>query len=151
MLRYTAFLLAAILLSGLGCDSNPGNNQPPDRDARPVSAEDVKRANREAVETDRKYAEQKKEEYRKQLQQKLTELDQQAQRWNEKIQQASGQAKEKLIQQKDEFLKKRDEFAAKLKQLDEAAGPAWKDLKAGLDRSYEDMKEAFNKTREHFK
>jgi TolA-binding protein len=148
MFRYAAFLLAGMLLAGVGCESNPGSRSQPD-DKR-VTGEDVKRANREAVETNRKYAEQKMEEYRKDMQRKLDEMNQQLERWNAKIEQATGEMKQKLIEQKAAFEKKRDAFVEQMKKLSDASGEAWKDIKVGLDRAYEDLSDSFNKARQHF-
>jgi len=150
MHRHSSYMLTGVLLVLAGCDSNPSNRATPP-DTRPVSAEDVKRANREAVEANAKYLAQEKDKYREQLQKKLDEWNQQISRWDEKIKEASGQMKEKLIEQKAEFEKKRDAFVQKLKQLDQSSGAAWQDMKEGLNKAYEDMKDAFQKANEHFK
>jgi len=148
MIRYSAYLLAGTLLAGGGCEANPGSQAQPEN--RRVTTGDVQRANREAAQTDRKYAEQKMDEYRREMQQKLDEMNQQLQRWNVKIEQASGAMKQRLIEQKEAFEKKRDAFAEQLKKLSDSSGAAWKDIKVGMDRAYEDLRDSFNKARQHF-
>lgn len=119
--------------------------------ARKVSTEDVKRETREAVDTAKQFASQKKAEYEKQLQQQLDEMDKDLQQWRAKADKATGDAKAEMEKKLKALQEQRDALAGKIKDLGKDSGEAWEEMKKGIDKAWGELKEGFDKARDSFK
>jgi len=93
----------------------------------------------------------KKEEY-------MEKLGVQLRAWSERIDFLTEKAEHEALEQKTKLLREIEEFKArsqeaqlKLKQMRETTGDAWETLVAGMDKAWEDMKEAFHQIADKFK
>lgn len=119
-IQWCAAALVAGVVSVVGC--NP-NKPPPTSPTKSVS--ELGKEFNAATKEQRKAA---KENYVKPMKEELAKLD-------EKIKGMSGDAKVKAEERRQELAKKLDEF-------ENASEEKWADLKVGVDRAYDDLKDA---------
>ncbi len=93
----------------------------------------------------------KKTDFKQQLE---TEIS----KWQAKIDEARLQLSLGKMEAKDEFKVQVDKLESEmkrakseLKELDEATTQAWGDISEGLKSSFDSMKEAYKKAKEHYK
>ena len=67
-----------------------------------------------------------------------------------KAQHAKVEVKKKFEDQLKTLKEKREKMGQKLSQVDNASEEAWKDLKKGVDSSWQSLNEAIKKARSHF-
>lgn len=115
-----------------------------------VTAEDVKKEAEEAVGTAAQYTMQKKEEYRKEMEEKLAKLDSQIDELNADIRELGEKAKPEMQSAMQDLKEKREAANKKLAELKEASEAAWADIKRGLDASVQDLEAAYQRAKTHF-
>lgn len=64
---------------------------------------------------------------------------------------AGADAKVEYDKQIDALRTQRDEVEAKLKDMADASGDAWQDMKAGFDKAWDTVSDAFTKAMSRFK
>lgn len=93
----------------------------------------------------------KKEEY-------IEKLDEQLKAWSARIDELAEKAEHEALEHKtklqreiEDFKVRRLEAQFKLRQMSDTTGDAWEKLAAGMDRAWEDMKEAMHRIADRFK
>jgi Skp family chaperone for outer membrane proteins len=116
-----------------------------------ITTEDVRRETKEAAQTGKEFLAQKKAEYQKELDKKLDEMNVELKKWQEKAEKASGDAKAEMEKQVKDLQAQRDALAAKAKDFANDTGEAWEEVKKGLEKSWTELKEAFDKASDKYK
>ncbi len=145
MFRFVCILMLAGLLTALGCEQKPA-----DRTPGKVTSEDVRRDAGKAVTTAAEYSLQTKEEFQKDLDARLNELDAKIAKLREKGHDLKDQAKAKWDQKMAELAKKRDAARAKLAEVGQSSGEAWKDVQKGAQSAWDDLDKAFRDASREF-
>ncbi len=85
----------------------------------------------------------KKEEYQAKIEAQLKEWAAKLEELKSKAAKAGAGAKDELNKQVETLKAKQDVAQKKLKEVREASGEAWKDVKQGLEKTVTDLKEAW--------
>ena len=129
-------LVATLLL--IGCETNKSST--PDTSAKISKAkekiEDASAATAEAAEAQR-------DEYAREISQRLDELDAKYEELKTRAATAEGQAKQELEEKLAEAKPKRDAAAKKLDELKQAGADRWEKVKEGVGSALEDLKKVF--------
>ena len=88
--------------------------------------------------------------YREKMKAQIDEFDAEIDRLLAKARKAKADAKIDYEKQIDELRGKRKEIAQKMDALESASGDAWKDLKQGLENSWEILKKSLSQAKEKF-
>jgi hypothetical protein len=118
---------------------------------QPVTKEDVKKQAAETMEKAKAYAEQQKQEYSKQAQSTLDDLSKKIDQLKEQAKVAKGEALTRIQSALGDLKIKQDQAKQKLQELGSSAGPAWEQIKAGVDKAVADLQKAYNDASSHFK
>lgn len=138
-IKQSTLLLAALCAGLAGCsDSARDAAAPPPTNA---SLKDVKRDVAQAVETTKVYASENKDQFVAALQEKLAKLDQ-------KISELGSKAATVKAEEGDKALTAlRDQRSAlgdKFDELKKATQETWKDVKAGVEKAYDEVEKAYD-------
>ncbi len=132
MLRYLLPMVMGLSVVAAGC-----KKQEPQK----VSVEDVKKKAAEATGTAVDYAKQEKDEYVAQAEKAVDQAKAETDKLKASAKKARAGAKRRL-QRRIKTMEARWELAErKLSELKSASGEAWKDLKSGVDKAIEDLKQ----------
>jgi len=93
----------------------------------------------------------KKEEYIDKLTTQLKEWNATIDHLASKVELQAMEHKIKLLRELDELRTRRLDAHARLRQLRGTTGDAWETLAAGMDKAWDDLKEAVHQTAEKFK
>jgi len=93
---------------------------------------------------------QSKELYQKKMEAKLDEWNARIDEMKAKAQQADAEARIEIMDQVEALRQNRDSFREKLDALKETGGDAWKDIQAGLDNAYSEMKTSLERAMGRF-
>lgn len=93
----------------------------------------------------------KKEALKEKLQEEMAKWQTQFDELTVQIKLGSMEASDKLKEQQKKLKKEFAQAKVDLKHLDKATGEAWQNINDGLKTSFETMKEAFDKAKEHYK
>jgi hypothetical protein len=145
MIRLKWMLMLAGLLAAIGCDQSRI-----DRTAGKVTSEDVRRDVGHADKTTAAYAEQTKEGYQQQLDTRLKGMDAEIAMLHEKNRDLKGNAKAEWERTLLELQAKRDSAYARLTEVRQSSGDAWKDVKKGAQLTWDDLDNAFRDASRHF-
>jgi hypothetical protein len=118
-------------------------------DADDVAA-NARQQRREAVDATAEQLRLEKEELERNLEVGLSELDEKMARLSERIKEESGEAKVRLQKQWDDLKPQRDQARQKLDELKKSSAEAWKDLKAGAQSAFAELRESVNQASERF-
>jgi hypothetical protein len=129
----------------------PINTQKQTQPTDKVTGDDVKRETKEAVDAAAKLAAQKKQEYQRELEKKLADLDQQIDAWKAKASKATAEAKVEMDKKLVVLKEKRDAVAQKMKELGDSTSAAWADVKVGIEKAYDELKDAVENAKDNFK
>jgi TolA-binding protein len=138
------FVVMGLLLA-LGCEQKPGNQTP-----GKVTSEDVRRDAGQAVETAAEYSQQAKDEFQEKLDAQLTELDGKIAKLREKSAALKDEAKANWEKTTADLETKRDAVRAKLTEVGQSSGEAWKDVQKGAQAAWDDLDKAFRDASEKF-
>jgi predicted nucleic acid-binding Zn-ribbon protein len=92
-----------------------------------------------------------KESYLQKLANQLQQRDAEIVELKAKADKVATESKSELFLQIDELREKTETARNKLKQLQTAEDGAWEDVKAGVEKSWEELKGAFSKASARFK
>jgi len=106
------------------------------------SAEDVREEASEAVDASVDYAASKKEEYEREVADKLARIDKRLARLKEQVADAGEEAGAELRDTVDRLSEKRQEVQSELARLRERAPDAWRELRDGLNAAVADLDKA---------
>ena len=115
-----------------------------------VSAEDVKKETKEALEAAKELTVQQKEEFQQKMRGELDRMQTEIDRLVFKANQAKKETRAELNKVIGELQKKKDATAKKLQDLESASGKAWSDLKSGLNTSMEELEKSYAKAKSRF-
>ncbi len=93
----------------------------------------------------------KKEEFIRELHQKIDEWDAEIDRMSIKAAQVEEDSRVEFYEQIAELKTKRMQIEEKLERIQQSGGEAWEDLKAGVDLALETMSEAIRSAAARFK
>ena len=142
------FILILLLTTGVSLGLWPGCGEKKETE---VTSKDVKKEDKEAVETAKAYTQQQKKEYQEQIEAKIKGYDQNLDELKVKAKGVKGEAKAEFNRQMDELRKKKEEASQKLKEMQSATGKAWEDLKSGVETALEDLEKTFKQMMKRFK
>jgi hypothetical protein len=118
---------------------------------QPVTKEDVKKQAAETMEKAKAYAEQQRQEYTKQVQATLDDLSKQIDQLKEQAKNYKGEALTKIDAGLADLKVKQDQAKQKLQELGSSAGPAWEQVKSGVEKAVADLQKAYNDASSYFK
>jgi molecular chaperone GrpE (heat shock protein) len=145
MFRFVWIVVLGGLLAAIGCEQKPADRAP-----GKVTSEDVRRDAGQAAETAAEYSRQTKEEFEKKLETRLKELDAEIAKLREKGRSLKDKAKADWEQKMTELATKRDAASAKLAEVRDTSGEAWKDVRKGAQSAYDDLDKAFRDASREF-
>ena len=145
MVRLSMMFVVLGLLLALGCERKPANQT-----HGKVTSEDVRRDAGQAVETAAEYSQQTKDEFQKKLDAQLTELDGQIAKLREKSADLKDEAKVNWDKTMADLETKRDAVRAKLTEVGQSSGEAWKDVQKGAQAAWDDLDKAFRDASKKF-
>ena len=145
MLRGWCVLLLAGLIAVVGCQRKPADRAP-----GKVTSEDVRREAGTAVNTAVEFSQQAKEEFQRKLDARLKNMDAEIAKLQEKGRDLKGDAKVKWDQKLADLETKRDAARAKLAEVAQSSGAAWKDVQKGAQSGWDEMDKAFRDASQEF-
>ncbi|MGE3974653.1 MAG: hypothetical protein AB7F59_09020 [Bdellovibrionales bacterium] len=92
-----------------------------------------------------------KSKFQERMNKDLARLDVELDKLKLKSREAVGTARTELDEQIKNAEAQRKEVTVKMKQMAEATGDAWKDIKNGAESAYSEMKKALTRASSHFK
>ena len=137
MVRGFCVVMLAGLLAAIGCEQKAA-----DRTPGKVTSEDVRRDAGQAAETAAEYSRQTKEEFQKNLENRLKDLDGEIAKLREKGRDLKDEAKAKWDQKMTELETKRDAARAKLVEVRDSSAEAWKDVRKGAQSAWDELDKA---------
>jgi hypothetical protein len=116
-----------------------------------VSAEEVRKEIRDALEAAKAYTFQQKEEYRKRLNRVLERTDERIAELQDQAARAGAEAKKQYAEQIEQLRHLRDKARKQAERVKSATPKAWEDLKSGIGSAFEDLRKAFEKAGKRFR
>jgi len=150
-MRHGLSLITFLLVAGLavGCRSTDGESATKPEHRVSVAAQNAATQTKQAVRAVQGYAYAQKAEMVARMKKDLGEIRRELDRLSVKVANAGAETK---ADAKAKLEAARDKWARMNKQLDRAAESAtestWDDVKGGLDRSYGELKDSFESTRQ---
>jgi predicted nucleic acid-binding Zn-ribbon protein len=89
-----------------------------------------------------------KNAYVEKMKARLDELRAEINKLGPKADKAKADVRTKYEKEIEDFRRKRKDLARKLKEIENASDSAWRDLKKGLENSFETLKKSFAQARE---
>jgi TolA-binding protein len=115
-----------------------------------VTAEDVRREAREAGQAALALAQQKKQEYQKQIEDELSDLDRQIEKLKAQANEAQAEARAKLQAEIAGLEQKKAAARKELDRVKAASAEAWEDMKEGVNAAMENLRKAYQQARTRF-
>ncbi|HEY3488367.1 MAG TPA: hypothetical protein VGL10_09905 [Gammaproteobacteria bacterium] len=134
-----------ILLSIAACEKQPE----PETDQE-ITANDVKRETGEAVDSATQYSAAKKDEFIRDMEANLQTLGRDIQTLENRARKLNGVAQEKLHSQIAELKQGYRSLETDISKLQAATGNAYENMKAGVQMSWQNLKQAYGRTAEQF-
>ena len=122
------------------CNNQDQAKQPESK----VTAQDVKKESKEALNTAVAYTEQKKEAYQKEIEAELKAYDQKLDKLKAGAMGLKDDAKAEYNQQIDMLEQKIKSASEKFNALKSASGEAWDDVKSGMDKAGNELRDAYD-------
>jgi hypothetical protein len=135
---FVAIIAAAFSLTGCGDQKEPSGSQ------TEVTSKDIKKDAAQTIETAKAYTQHQKEEYQRQLQNKLNIFDQKLDALKNKTESMQADAKIKYEETLAELQEKQKETVAAFEKLKNESGDAWSEIKNNLDQLVDDLQRAFD-------
>ena len=145
MLREICVVMLAGFIAVMGCQRNPA-----DRTPGTVTSEDVRRDAGQAVDTAVEFSRKTKEEFQKNLADRLQEMDAEIAKLREKGRDLKDEAKTKWDQKLADLETKRDTARAKLAEVGQSSAEAWKDVQNGAQSAWDELDKAFREASREF-
>lgn len=92
-----------------------------------------------------------KDLYREKIEAKLKEIKARMELLEAKAAQVKAEAKLEYQRHLDELHQKREGLRSRLDELKSSGGEAWKDLRAGMEKAADDLKQAIDKALDKFR
>ncbi|MCF8041487.1 MAG: hypothetical protein K9K65_07020 [Desulfarculaceae bacterium] len=138
MIWLTTLFAVAALFTVAGCSGD---------DEQKVTAEQVKKEAKEAVDTAMTYSKQKKDEFMAQVNQQYDSLKQQSDELMQKAKEQAAAGKEQAKQVLADLQAKQKAVSDKMVAMKEAGGEAWTKAKPELEKAMKNLQEAYNKAK----
>ncbi|QDT40737.1 hypothetical protein Pan241w_07950 [Gimesia alba] len=141
------FLSLSLLL--VACENQ--NSPAPVSSEKKVTSEDVKKEIGEAVDTTKEFTKEKRDEYARQINQKLDDLNKKIAELEAKGDKLKEDAKTKWNERLKNLKQNRDQMSQQLEEFNKSSADAWDGLKRDLDIAWTNLKQAYDKTAEEVK
>ena len=92
-----------------------------------------------------------KELYREKLEAKFKEMKARVELLEAKAAQVKAESKLEFQKHLDELRQKRDAVQGKLEEVKKSGGEAWKDLRSGMEKATEELKQAIDRAMDKFR
>ena len=138
MVRFCMMLMLVGLVTAIGCERKPA-----DRTPGKVTSEDVRRDAGQAAETAAEFSQQTKEEFQAKLDTRIKELEAEMAKLREKGRDLKDDAKANWDKTMADLETKRDAARAKLTEVGQSSGEAWKDVQQGAQAAWDELDKAF--------
>lgn len=148
--RQLRYIAAAVIALCLAYAPVFGQNQPAEKKKEITSAGE-KTANKDAAKTTGTYLHQKKDQYQRRAEEKLSRLEDNVKRLYVRAEKKSVRAKEKISRAAADFKKKSESAKSKLEDLKESGEEKWENARAELDSMLKDLERSYNRTVARFK
>ena len=145
MMRGLCLILLGVFATVAGCEQSSSAPK-----SGKVTSEGVRDSAVKAGATAVEFAQQTREEFLTKLEARIGELDAEVVKLREKGHELKDEAKEKWNQKLADFEAKQDAAQAKLMEVKESSGEAWKDLQQGARAAWDDMDRAFHEASQEF-
>ncbi len=116
-----------------------------------VTAQDVKKESKEALNTAVAYSEQKKDAYLKKIEDELEAYDQKLDKLKAGAVGLKDDAKDEYKRKIALLEEKKKSASEKLNTLKSASGETWNDMKAGMDKALDELRDTYDKVSAYFK
>ncbi len=154
-MKAISLALALLLLGWLaGCGERQADQAPPagpDKPAKTITGEDVKRKIGEAADVLFRYSEEQTAELREEAKKRLADMDVEIARMKAKAEDMTGEAKARMQDRLNNLTDERAKVEQKLDELGTASGKAWEEVKTGLESSWSSLKSSFEKAADEFR
>ncbi|HBO46286.1 MAG TPA: hypothetical protein DD670_20645 [Planctomycetaceae bacterium] len=137
--------ILAVLLAAVGCEQRPADRMP-----GTVTPEDVSRDASQAAETAVEYSKQAKEDFQKSLEVRIEQMDAKIATLREKGSELKDEAKVNWDRKMADLEAKRDAARAKLAEVGDSSGEAWKDVRDGAQSAWDELEKAFRDASQEF-
>ncbi|MDD3581370.1 MAG: hypothetical protein PHW74_10150 [Desulfobacca sp.] len=144
ILTVWGMLLTFIICWSVGCGDKP---EPAQKEPS-VTGQDVKEKAKSALDTAAAYLQQQKEQYQKQINDKLQDLDKNTADLKAKLETLTADAKAKFQEQLDNLQQQKQDIQKKLDELQTQGGQAWESAKPELESAMKELNQAYDKARE---
>ncbi|MBU4563568.1 MAG: hypothetical protein KMY53_16800 [Desulfarculus sp.] len=134
----TTLLTAAAVFAMAGCSGN---------DEQKVTAEQVKKEAKEAVDTAVAYSKQKEDEFMAQVNQQYDSLKKQSDELMQKAKEQAAAGKEQAKQALADLQEKQQAVSDKMAAMKDKGGEAWAKAKPELEKALSNLQEAYNKAK----
>ena len=121
-----------------------------DRTPGKVTSQDVQRDAGKAVDTTAEFSQQTKDDFQKRLEARLEKLDGEIAALREKGRDLKDEAKADWDRKLADLEAKRDAARAKLAEVKQSSGEAWKDVQRGAQSAWDDVEQAFQDASREF-
>jgi len=138
MSRFISMLMLPGLLMAIGCERKSADRTPGE-----VTSEDVRRDAGQAVNTAAEFSQQTKEEFQTKLDTRLKELEAEMAKLRQKGADLKDDAKANWDKTMADLETKRDAARAKLTEVGQSSGEAWKDVQQGAQAAWDELDKAF--------
>jgi len=116
-----------------------------------VSAAEVQKEIRDALQAAGAYTYQHRDEYRRRLQNVLDQVNDRIEQLQSQAARAGAEARKEYAEQIDQLRRLRDKVETQAERVKSATPKAWDDLKSGVGAALEDLRKAFEKAGERFR
>ena len=142
-LQYVAMLIIFTLL--FACGGNDSDQK------EKLYMEDIKKEAKDALDTAKKFTQQEKDQYLKNMNSQLDSLKLDIANLKKDAQGASESTKQKMDQQIQTMESQVDSLEKKIENFGATTGKAWSDFVTGANKSLKDLQNAIDKAKERFK
>ncbi|WP_447969207.1 hypothetical protein [Nitrospira sp. M1] len=133
-------LVLAMAAAFSGCDNSHTQTQQEPQ----VSAKDVEKTVKEAIEVTKSFAENKFDEYRKSIEMKINSLDQKHVELSNHAKRAGEEANAEVHEILDAMEKKKQDLLRQMEELKSTSGEAVEDLKTGIDQTLVELDKSYD-------
>jgi archaellum component FlaC len=115
-----------------------------------ITREDVAEEYDEAMQETRAYLNQEQKEMLNKMENRYTMLETDIESFRTDVAESGRQVNQKMKEQLDRIREQQEDLRAELDTLSNSSEDAWKELKTGVDRAFEDLDKALEKARNEF-
>lgn len=142
------FFLVLILIAFTmtGCESQ----EPAQEAQKAVTADEVKKEVREAVDTLGQFADDKKLQYQESLEAKLQALSKKREELESRINSAGKKVQDKARARLADLRSKQEALNTKLDNLGTSTGEGWEEMRSAMDEAMEELEQGYDRALEEF-